>query len=75
MSVSCHQETPQSQESYHRYRKNALTAIYNILKKDEPYNTDLYRQADKPPVHRTVTADESVYILQHQGYIVTPTTT
>lgn len=49
-----------------------LTAIYNILKKNEPYNADLYRQADKPPVQRTVTVDEAVYILQRQGYIVTP---
>ena len=49
-----------------------LTAIYNILKKNEPYNADLYRQADKPPLQRTVTVDEAVYILQRQGYIVTP---
>ena len=49
-----------------------LTAIYNILKKNEPYNADLYRQADKPPVHRTVTIDEAIYILQRQGYMVTP---
>lgn len=49
-----------------------LTAIYNILKKNEPYNVDLYRQADKPPLQRTVTVDEAVYILQRQGYIVTP---
>ena len=31
-----------------------LTSIYNILKKNEPYNAEFYRQADKPPVHRTV---------------------
>ena len=49
-----------------------LTAIYNILKKNEPYNADLYRQADKPPVHRTVTIDEAIYILQRQSYMVTP---
>ncbi len=52
-----------------------LTAIYNILKKEEPYNAELYRQADKPPVHRTVTVDEAIYILQRQGYIVTSSTT
>ena len=51
-----------------------LTAIYNILKKNEPYNADLYHQADKPPVHRTVTVDEAIYILQRQGYIVMPST-
>lgn len=26
-----------------------LTAIYNILKKNEPYNAELYRKADAPP--------------------------
>ena len=51
-----------------------LTAIYNILKKNEPYNAELYRRADMPPAHRTVTVDEAVYILQRQGYIVTPST-
>ena len=40
-----------------------LTSIYNILKKNEPYNAEFYRQADKPPVHRTVTVDEAIYIL------------
>lgn len=49
-----------------------LTAIYNILKKNKPYIADLYRQADKPSLHRTVTVDEAVYILQRQVYIVTP---
>ena len=51
-----------------------LTAIYNILKKNEPYNAELYRQADNPPTQRTVTVDEAIYILQRQGYIVTPST-
>lgn len=51
-----------------------LTAIYNILKKNEPYNAELYRRTDMPPVHRTVTVDEAIYILQRQGYIVTPST-
>ena len=53
-----------------------LTAIYNILKKNEPYNPDLYRQSDRPPAHREVSVDEAVYILQRQGYIVSaPATT
>ena len=47
-----------------------LTAIYNILKKNEPYNPDLYHQSDKPPVHREVSADEAIFILQRQGYLV-----
>ena len=51
-----------------------LTAIYNILKKNEPYNAELYRRTDMPPAHRAVTVDEAVFILQRQGYIVTPST-
>ncbi|MEM5766994.1 MAG: IS110 family transposase, partial [Bacillota bacterium] len=47
-----------------------LTAIYNILKKNEPYNPDLYRRADQPPTHREVSVSEAVYILQRQGYVV-----
>jgi len=51
-----------------------LTAIYNILKKNEPYNAELYRQSDKPPVQREVTVEQAIYILQRQGYLVTATT-
>ena len=48
-----------------------LTAIYHMLAKNEPYNAELYRRADKPPANREVSIDEAVYILQRQGYIVT----
>jgi transposase len=48
-----------------------LTAIYNILKKNEPYNPALYRKSDRPPSHREVSVDEAVFILQRQGYLVT----
>ena len=48
-----------------------LTAIYNILKKNEHYNPELYRKADRPPVHREVSVEEVVYLLQRQGYLVT----
>ncbi len=36
-----------------------LTAIYNILKKNEPYNPELYRKADRPPAHREVPLEEA----------------
>ena len=52
-----------------------LTAIYNILKKNEPYNPELYRKADRPPAHREVSVEEAVYILQRQGYLVTAPST
>lgn len=48
-----------------------LTAIYNILKKNEPYNPELYHKSDLPPIHREVSINEAIFILQRQGYIVT----
>lgn len=51
-----------------------LTAIYNILKKGEPYNPDLYRKADKPPAHREVSVNEAIFILQRQGYLISAPT-
>ena len=48
-----------------------LTAIYNMLKKNEPYDPELYRKADRPPVHREVSLEEAIYIIQRQGYLVT----
>ena len=48
-----------------------LTAIYNILKWNEVYNSELYRKADRPPAHREVSVEEAVFILQSQGYLVT----
>ena len=40
------------------------------LKKNEPYNPELYRNGDRPPVHREISVDEAVFILQRQGYLV-----
>ncbi len=51
-----------------------LTAIYNILKKSEPYNAELYRKSNMPPVQREVTVEQAIFILQRQGYLVTAST-
>ena len=51
-----------------------LTAIYNILKKNEPYNADLYRKSDIPPIKREVTVEQAIFILQRQGYLVSNST-
>ena len=48
-----------------------LTAIYNMLKKNEPYNPELYRKADRPPKQREVSIEQAIFILQRQGYLVT----
>ena len=47
-----------------------LTIIYNILKKNEPYNSELYNKSNLPPKNRQVTLEQAVFILQRQGYIV-----
>ena len=52
-----------------------LTAIYNILKKNEPYNPELYAHINTPQEHRTVSVEEAIFILQRQGYLVTPSAT
>ena len=45
-----------------------LTAIYNILKKKEPYNSELFAHSNNtPPEHRTVSVEEAIFILQRQG--------
>ena len=51
-----------------------LTAIYNILRKSEPYNPDLHSKGDSPTERREVSVDQAIFILQRQGYLVsTPT--
>jgi transposase len=53
-----------------------LTAIYNILKKNEPYKPELYAHSyDTLPEHRAVSTEEAIFILQRQGFIVTPRVT
>jgi transposase len=47
-----------------------LTAIYQILKKSEPYNAELYKKADVLPLHREVTVEQAVFLLQRQGYTI-----
>ena len=40
-----------------------LTAIYNMLKKNEPYDPGLYRKADQAPVHREIFLKAAIYII------------
>ena len=46
-----------------------LTAIFNILKKNEPYNPDFYDNSLSPVV-RDVSLDQAILILHRQGYRV-----
>lgn len=45
-----------------------LTAIYNMLKKKEPYNAELYKKSDHLPVEREITIEQAILIAQNHGY-------
>ena len=45
-----------------------LTTIYNILKKKEPYNADLYRKAEVLPVNREITVEQAILLAENQGF-------
>lgn len=49
-----------------------LSALYNMLKKKEPYNADLYRKSDALPVDREITLEQAIFLAQSQGYRVKP---
>jgi len=49
-----------------------LSALYNMLKKKEPYNADLYRKSDFIPAGREITLDQAILLAQSQGYRVKP---
>lgn len=48
-----------------------LTAIFHILKKNEPYNPELYRQSDISPVDPV---EQAVKLLERRGFVVSQTT-
>ena len=45
-----------------------LTALYNMLKKNEPYNAELYRNSDTIPVNREITVEQALQLSRLQGY-------
>ena len=49
-----------------------LTAIFNILKKNEPYNSDLYIKADLNPKFDNLSLDHAIRLLYANGYAVSP---
>ncbi len=51
-----------------------LTAIYNILKKKEPYNPELYKKSIDIPATRGITVEQAILLAKSQGFkIVTVT--
>jgi len=51
-----------------------LTAIYQMLKKNEPYNAELYKKSDVIPANRDVSVEQAIFILQRQGYTISKDT-
>lgn len=49
-----------------------LSALYNMLKKKEPYNADLYRKSDVIPANREITLEQAILLAKSQGYRVKP---
>jgi len=47
-----------------------LTAIYHILKKDEPYNSELYKKAEILPKTRNITVEQAILLARRHGYSV-----
>ncbi len=53
--------------------RRILTAIFNILAKNEAYNPTLYAKAEKPPVSRVISQEQAISILANMGYVLDPT--
>lgn len=51
-----------------------LTAIYHILKRQEPYKPELYKKAELLPVSREITVEQAIFIVQRQGFSITAAT-
>ena len=45
-----------------------LTAIYNILKKKEAYNAELYIKSNDLPVTREITVEQAILLAKKHGY-------
>jgi transposase len=47
-----------------------LTAIYHILKKNEPYNAELYKKAEAIPTTREITVAQAIFFAKNHGFSV-----
>ena len=52
--------------------RKLLTAIFNILSKNEPYNPSLYHKDENPPVARVISQEQAISILARMGYVLDP---
>ena len=47
-----------------------LTAIWQMLSKNEAYNAELYKNSDKPPGTREFTTAQAVAFLRNKGFVI-----
>lgn len=47
-----------------------LTAVYAVLKKEEPYDPSHYRTFDRSPAGRSISAEQAILLAQRLGYSV-----
>jgi len=50
--------------------RKLLTAIWHMLSKNEAYNAELYRKADKPPVERVLTPAQAIAFMRNKGFLI-----
>ena len=50
--------------------RRLLTAIYHMLLKNETYNAELYRKAEKAPIKRTFTQEQALSYLRKKGFLI-----
>jgi len=53
------------------YGVPTLITYWSGMARSHPYNPELYRKANLPPAHREVSVDQTIFILQRQGYLIT----
>ena len=83
LAVSKSNKHPELKAKYHSLKKRRggkkaviaisrklLTAIWHILSKSEPFNAELYRKADKPPVTRELTKEQAFALLRSKGFLI-----
>lgn len=52
--------------------RKPLTAIFNMLAKNEPYNPTLYHKDEDPPSARVISQEQAISILANMGYVLDP---
>ena len=83
LAVGKSDKHPELKNKYHALKKRRggkkaviaisrklLTAIWHILSKNEPYNAELYKEIDKPPISRELTSAQAMTFLRSKGFLI-----